>query len=294
MSLPNVFKALSDPIRRDILMMLKKKGEMSAGDIASEFDLSNATISYHLSLLKKADLIFENRQRNIYITKSMFPYLRISSFGACNLMKELVKMMSKERRTLLITTFICLCSLLVYISFTAVYPELKTVQQNLYSNMLFVGGIVINVVLNIVLNFKVCKTMGAKFLVKLGKWIMPFTSIFLVIVSIYSTIYPNSSFSNIATIVFVGLLFIVSGNYFPKNHVNKYIGLKFPWLLNDEESWDKTHKLASYTWILAGIIFILQLFVSPLKVVSIPLVIILVGVLPLIYSLMLVYKNKRR
>ena len=114
-------------------------------------------------------------------------------------------MMSKERRTLLITTFICLCSLLVYISFTAVYPEPKTVQQNLYSNMLFVGGIVINVVLNIVLNFKVCKTMGAKFLVKLGKWIMPFTSIFLVIVSIYSTIYPNSSFSNIATIVFVGL-----------------------------------------------------------------------------------------
>ena len=57
MSLPNVFKALSDPIRRDILMMLKKKGEMS------EFDLSNATISYHLSLLKKADLIFENRQQ---------------------------------------------------------------------------------------------------------------------------------------------------------------------------------------------------------------------------------------
>ena len=38
MSLPNVFKALSDPIRRDILMMLKKKGEMSAGDIASEFE----------------------------------------------------------------------------------------------------------------------------------------------------------------------------------------------------------------------------------------------------------------
>ena len=63
MSLPNVFKALSDPIRRDILMMLKKKGEKSAGAIASEFDLSNATISYHLSLLKKADLIFEKRQQ---------------------------------------------------------------------------------------------------------------------------------------------------------------------------------------------------------------------------------------
>ena len=44
-------------------VVLKTNGEMSAGDIASEFDLSNATISYHLSLLKKADLIFENRQQ---------------------------------------------------------------------------------------------------------------------------------------------------------------------------------------------------------------------------------------
>lgn len=203
-------------------------------------------------------------------------------------------MMSKEKRTLLITTAICLCSLITSILFSAFYPVSKTVQQNSHSDILLLVGIVINVILNIVLNFKVCKTMGAKFLVKLGKWIMPFTSIFLVIVSVYSTIYPNSSLSNIATIVFVGLVFIVSGNYFPKNHVNKYIGLKFPWLLNDEESWDKTHKLASYTWILAGIIFILQLFISPLKAVSIPLVIILVGILPLIYSLMLIYKNKRR
>ena len=84
MSLPNVFKALSDPIRRDILMMLKKKGEMSAGDIASEFDLSNATISYHLSLLKKADLIFENRQQKyIYykINVSVFIVLWCMQFN---------------------------------------------------------------------------------------------------------------------------------------------------------------------------------------------------------------------
>lgn len=63
MGLPDVFKALSDPIRRDILLLLKKRGKMAAGDIVAEFDLSNATISYHLSLLKKADLIFEARQQ---------------------------------------------------------------------------------------------------------------------------------------------------------------------------------------------------------------------------------------
>ena len=67
MSLPNIFKALSDSARREILLKLKQERKMSAGEIAAEFDLSNATISYHLSILKKADLIFETRyQKYIY------------------------------------------------------------------------------------------------------------------------------------------------------------------------------------------------------------------------------------
>lgn len=57
------FKALSDPVRREILTMLKN-GKMSAGDIASKFDLTNATVSYHLSQLKNADLIYETRIKN--------------------------------------------------------------------------------------------------------------------------------------------------------------------------------------------------------------------------------------
>jgi DNA-binding transcriptional ArsR family regulator len=60
---PETFKALSDPVRRDILMMLKH-GQMSAGDIGAQFDMSGATISYHLSQLKKAGLIFETKHKN--------------------------------------------------------------------------------------------------------------------------------------------------------------------------------------------------------------------------------------
>ena len=81
MSLPNIFKALSDPVRRDILLKLKQKRKMSAGEIAAEFDLSNATISYHLSTLKKADLIFETRPRNISIMKSILKYLKMRLCG---------------------------------------------------------------------------------------------------------------------------------------------------------------------------------------------------------------------
>lgn len=51
-------KAITDPTRREILEILKN-GKKTAGDIASEFELTNATVSYHLSILKKAGLIIE-------------------------------------------------------------------------------------------------------------------------------------------------------------------------------------------------------------------------------------------
>ena len=63
MGFAETFKALSDPIRREILVLLKK-GRMSAGDIGRHFDMTGATISYHLSILKKAELIFEQKEKN--------------------------------------------------------------------------------------------------------------------------------------------------------------------------------------------------------------------------------------
>lgn len=60
----NTFKALSDPQRRAILELLKNGEKMTAGDIALKFDVTQATISYHLSLLKKADLVREEKYKN--------------------------------------------------------------------------------------------------------------------------------------------------------------------------------------------------------------------------------------
>jgi len=60
---PETFKALSDPVRREILVMLRG-GKLSAGEIAKEFDLTAATVSYHLNQLKKADLVAESKQKN--------------------------------------------------------------------------------------------------------------------------------------------------------------------------------------------------------------------------------------
>ena len=63
MSFADTFKALSDPARRQILELLKR-GPLSAGDIGSHFDMTGATISYHLKVLRQADLVFESREKN--------------------------------------------------------------------------------------------------------------------------------------------------------------------------------------------------------------------------------------
>ena len=63
MSFADTFKALSDPARRDILTLLKG-GRLSAGEIGKHFDMTGATISYHLNILKKADLVHESREKN--------------------------------------------------------------------------------------------------------------------------------------------------------------------------------------------------------------------------------------
>lgn len=63
MSLNTTMKALSDPTRRAILGYLKE-GSLTAGEIAAKFDMTSATVSHHLSTLKKADLIREKKQKN--------------------------------------------------------------------------------------------------------------------------------------------------------------------------------------------------------------------------------------
>lgn len=61
MGIQNTMKALSDPIRREILNLLKQ-GRMSAGDIVDHFAVTGASISRHLSVLKEADLIRDKRE----------------------------------------------------------------------------------------------------------------------------------------------------------------------------------------------------------------------------------------
>ena len=81
----SIFKVLSDSQRREILVLLKG-GRLSAGEIAEKMGLTPAALSYHLKLLKGADLVIEYKQKNfIYyeINVSVFEelILWVKQFG---------------------------------------------------------------------------------------------------------------------------------------------------------------------------------------------------------------------
>ena len=84
----SLFKALSDPSRRKILQMLKTK-DMTAGEIADQFEMSKPSISHHLSQLKQARLVLDERQgQSIYYSLNTTVFQEVIGFFIELLAKE--------------------------------------------------------------------------------------------------------------------------------------------------------------------------------------------------------------
>ena len=102
---------------------------------------------------------------------------------------------------------------------------------------------------------------------------------------------------NMGTImsIAVGVLMIFLGNMLPKIKQNFYFGIKTAWTLADEENWFKTHRLAGKTFVLGGIVMAIGGFVpGEGKIWILCAVILVMGVVPLIYSAVLHLKKRDR
>lgn len=122
-------------------------------------------------------------------------------------------------------------------------------------------------------------------------WICPAVSILCSAFTYLSAFNFKFNIGGIC-IAFMGLLFIIIGNYMPKTKQNYTIGLKIPWTLNDEANWNATHRFAGKLWVIGGIIILPAAFL-PIAVLPWMLVIILPLVAaPVIYS-GIYYKNHK-
>ena len=87
------------------------------------------------------------------------------------------------------------------------------------------------------------------------------------------------------TMVPMGLLFAVIGNYMPKTRMNSTMGIKVPWAYSSEENWNATHRLAGKIWTAGGLLLLLCAFLSGTALPWVmPVVLGIMVVIPIVYS----------
>lgn len=114
-------------------------------------------------------------------------------------------------------------------------------------------------------------------------WIIPFVSC-LSMISIYGESLGYSMMSGILAQIFMGVLMIVIGNYLPKTRKNYIIGIRLPWTLESDKNWRKTHRLAGKIWVLGGLLLFLNSFVQIYVYWVFFLTLLLVVLMPGVYS----------
>ncbi len=90
--------------------------------------------------------------------------------------------------------------------------------------------------------------------------------------------------------VFMGVLFIVIGNYLPKTKQSYTMGIKLPWTLNSEENWNRTHRLGGFLWVIGGVLFILMSFIG-WSLAAFLIILSVMVFIPMIYSYLLYRKG---
>lgn len=128
------------------------------------------------------------------------------------------------------------------------------------------------------------RAVHAEKILHLVFWIMPILSVVLHCVTYGAALGMEVRMERIMPLI-MGLLFTIIGNYLPKCKQNYTIGIKLPWTLNNEENWNKTHRLAGRLWVVCGMVIMLTSFLGGFWLMF--AVVLLMVFVPVIYSYLL-------
>jgi immunity protein, SdpI family len=109
---------------------------------------------------------------------------------------------------------------------------------------------------------------------------------YIYFVTLYLAFHPEVS---IVQFIFagMGILFIVIGNYLGKVRQNYFVGIKTPWTLDNEEVWNKTQRVGGWSFLIAGLIILINGFVQWQLVASMIVAVSIAAILPIVYSYVL-------
>ncbi len=213
-----------------------------------------------------------------------------------------MKKKNKVDKLLIITTLICLLPIILSLVMYDKLPDEMPIHWDINGNPDNYGSKVfatiglplmmagLNIITHFGLNTDPKKANSSVVLKLIGKFTIPFLTVTLVPITIFAGLGYDMSIERVVP-AFVGLLFIVIGNYLPKSKQNYTVGIKIPWTLNNEDNWNKTHRLGGYIWIIGGLVMFVNSF---LKIYWIPVFSIIIASMifvPVIYSYIL-YRNE--
>lgn len=203
-------------------------------------------------------------------------------------------------KTLLITSLVCLFPILVGILLYDKLPSEVPIHFDLEGNpdnyaskniavfLLPLFLVFINIVAHLGIDNDPKKQNTPLIMKNIGKWLVPIIAVFIVPTSLLIAIGIEIKLVSIVTI-FISLVFIVIGNYLPKCKPNYTIGIRVPWTLNSEENWNKTHRFSGFLFFFVGILTLIFALFNYFEFLLIS--IIVVGILPILYSFILYKKG---
>ena len=212
-----------------------------------------------------------------------------------------MKIKIKIDKLLIISTFICLLPIILSLIMYDKLPDRMPIHWDVEGNPdnygskafasiglpLMLAGL--NFITHFALNTDPKKANSSTVLKLIGKLTIPFLSVTIVPITIFAGLGYEIAIERIVP-AFVGLLFIIVGNYLPKSKQNYTVGIKLPWTLNNDTNWNKTHRLAGYLWIIGGVLMFansfLQIYWTPVFIIIISSMVFI----PAFYSYIL-YKN---
>ena len=209
--------------------------------------------------------------------------------------------MKKINKELIVSTIACFIPMVISLLFYNKLPDQVPThfglngEANGYSSKVFFTFampflfMALHLFVNIVIQNDPKRANSPKIMFSLVRWLIPVLMTIVTGLSIAAALNVNI---NVSTwiLCFIGILFIVIGNYLPKCKQNYTIGIKLPWTLNSEENWNKTHRMAGYTWIILGIIQIMNAFFNFGDTITLWSILIM-AIIPGIYSFILYKKG---
>ena len=207
----------------------------------------------------------------------------------------------KSKKTLIITSLICLLPMLVGALVYSRLPEQVATHFDLQGNpdgwssrafaVFGLPGILlaVNLLIPVALRADPKHKNMSGALVNIVIWTVPVVSLLCSGLTLGRALGYDLRIEVVLP-VFMGVLFILIGNYLPKTKQSYTMGIKLPWTLASEENWNRTHRLAGFLWVLGGVYFIVMSFIGwSLAAFLIPIAVMVL--VPTVYSYLLYRKG---